>query len=341
MTPAMNQQWCIARRPGGNVVAEDFSLVESPVPDCKDGQILLSTLYLNLAPVMRKYMSGESVAGETALEIGDVLHGRGVAQVIDSKHSGFDVGDIVQGQLGWQLFKVSSVTANERFSKIPERGLSYGFSLGVLGMTGFSAYFGFIERGQPRVGDTVVVSAAAGGVGSIVIQLAKIMRCRVIGIAGGAEKCRAISKWCDATIDYQSELVTERLAQLLPKGVDIYFDNVGGDTLSACLDNLAMGARVVLCGSISEYLLEEPYGIKNYTNLRKMNASMNGFFVYNHATDFAKAESKLASWVAAGDIEPLVDVIDGFEAMPEGLARLYSHKNIGTAYCRVREIQNL
>ncbi len=337
--PESNLQWCVARRPKGNVVAQDFRLTESQIPDCKDGQILLSTLYLNLAPVMRDYMSGKSVAGEAPLNIGDVIHGRGVAQVLVSKHPDFEVGDVVQGQLGWQLFKASSVTDGERISKIPNRGVSYGYSLGALGMTGFSAYFGFIERGLPKAGDTVVVSAAAGGVGSIVIQLAKIHGCRVIGITGGAEKCQAISQWCDDTIDYKNESVAERLAQLLPNGLDIYFDNVGGDTLSACLNHLAMGARVVLCGSISEYLLDQPYGVKNYTNLRRVNASMNGFFVYNHAADFATAEEQLAQWVTAGELQPVVDIAEGFDAMPTGLARLYSHKNIGTAYCRVREIQ--
>jgi len=323
------------------VTAEDFFLKESPVPKCHDGQILLSTLYLNLAPVMRKYMSGESVAGEAALDIGDVIHGRGVAQIVESKHPDFQVGEVVQGQLGWQLFKASSVMAKERISKIPNRGVSYGFSLGALGMTGFSAYFGFLERGLPKAGETVVVSAAAGGVGSVVIQLAKIHGCRVIGIAGGAEKCQAISTWCDTTIDYKNEPVAERLAQLLPDGLDIYFDNVGGDTLSCCLEYLALGARIVLCGSISEYLLDEPYGITNYTNLRKMNASMHGFFVYNHAHDFAAAEERLAAWVSSGELEPMVDVLEGFEAMPQGLARLYEHQNIGSAYCRVREIQAL
>jgi len=335
----MNKQWCIARRPEGNVQREDFLFKNTEIPECGSGQILLSTLYLNLAPVMRMYMSGEEVAGETALDIGDVIHGRGVAEVIESKHPEFKAGDIIQGQLGWQTYKASSVTAGERISKIPDRGLSYGLSLGALGMTGFSAYFGFINRGMPVAGDTVVVSAAAGGVGSVVIQLAKIHGCRVIGIAGGERKCNAISPWCDATIDYKNEVVADRLKSLLPNGLDIYFDNVGGETLSSCLENLAYGARVVLCGSISEYMLDEPYGLDNYTRLRRANASMNGFFVYNHHAEFAKAESVLADWVSSGQMQPLVDVIEGFDAMPEGLARLYSHQNVGTAYCRVREIQ--
>jgi len=278
-------------------------------------------------------MSGQAAAGENKLAIGDVIHGRGVAEVIESKHADFEVGDMVQGQIGWQEYKASSVSTEERFTKIEPRGLSYGLSLGPLGMTGYSAYFGFLVHGEPNPGDTVVVSAAAGGVGSIVIQLAKIHGCRVIGIAGGEKKCAAIAKYCEATIDYQNEAVGDRLTELLPDGLDIYFDNVGGDTLSACLNNLAFGARVVLCGSISEYMLDQPYGLNNYTKLRRANASMRGFFVYNHDTEFQTAERRLANWILEGKLEPVVDISLGFESMPAGLARLYSHKNIGTAYC--------
>ena len=332
----VNLQWCIARRPEGNVKPEDFLLREQEMPVCSEGQVLLRTLYLNLAPVMRMYMLGESVAGERPLSIGDLIHGRGVAEVMESRHPDYQAGEVVQGQIGWQTYKASSMTATERMSKIPDRGLSYGLSLGPLGMTGFSAYCGFIDRGSPGAGDTVVVSGAAGGVGSIVIQLAKIYGCRVIGIAGGVEKCQAISRWCDDTIDYRNEVVAERLIELLPGGLDIYFDNVGGDTLHACLDTMNYGARIVLCGSISEYTLDEPYGLKGYTRLRRVNASMHGFFVYNHEQQFPHAEAELAKWILSGELEPLIDVIDGFKAMPNGLARLYSHQNIGTAYCRVQ-----
>jgi len=336
---SINQQWCVARRPTGNVVLADFEYQEAPIPTCQTGQILLKTLYLNLAPVMRMYMSGKEITGEQSLGIGDLIHGRGVAQVIESKHPDFDQGDIIQGQLGWQTFKVSNVTDNERIAKIPERGISYGLSLGPLGMSGFSAYFGFFDRGLPEKGDTVVVSAAAGGVGSMVIQLAKIQGCRVIGIAGGQTKCRAIALWCDATIDYKTQNLAKALDELAPNGLDIYFDNVGGETLSICLDRLAQNARIVLCGSISEYLLDQPFGPVNYTKLRKVNGSMNGFFVYNHAAEFASAEAKMAQWIKEDKLKPLVHLIEGFENMPDGLAQLYSHKNIGTAYCRIREIQ--
>ena len=333
---SINQQWCVARRPQNNVESEDFLLKERSIPECGEDQILLKTLFLNLAPVMRMYMSGKSAAGETPLEIGDVIHGRGVAEVIESRHPDFTVGDVIQGQIGWQTYKLSSVTANERIRKIPDRGISYGLSLGPLGMSGFSAYFGFIDCGKPKQGDTVVVSAAAGGVGSIVIQLARIYGCRVIGIAGGPEKCSAISEYCDETIDYKNESLKERLADLLPNGLDVYFDNVGGDTLNSCLENLAFGARIVLCGSISEYMLDKPYGPTNYTKLRAVNASMNGFFVYNYGDRFAEAEEDFARWVKSGELTPLVDISQGFRAMPEALAKLYSHQNIGTSYCRIR-----
>ena len=186
---SINQQWCVARRPNGNVVQDDFLLKETKIPECADGQILLRTLFLNLTPVMRMYMSGHAIAGEAALNIGDLIHGRGVAEVIESRHPDFRVGDIVQGQIGWQTYKATSVTAGERFIKIADYGVPYELSLGPLGMTGFSAYFGFLDCGKPRPSDTAVVSAAAGGVGSIVIQLAKIQGCRVIGIAGGTQKC--------------------------------------------------------------------------------------------------------------------------------------------------------
>lgn len=336
LNSSLNQQWCIARRPTGNVELDDFALKKSPIPECQDGQILLSTLYLNLAPLMRMYMSGDSIAGEAALNIGDVIHGRGVAEVIESKHPDYSVGDVIQGQIGWQTYKASFVTNAERISKIPHRGLSYGLSLGPLGMTGFSAYFGFFARGEPKAGETVVVSGAAGGVGSMVIQLAKIHGCKVIGIAGGSVKCKRIAPWCDSVIDYKSSSVPERLAELLPQGLDIYFDNVGGDILSACLDNLALNARIVLCGGISEYLAEKPYGLENYRKVSRVNASINGFFVYNHQSEFASAEDEMATWLLGGQLTPLVDISDGFMQMPHGLAKLYSHQNIGVAYCRVR-----
>jgi NADPH-dependent curcumin reductase CurA len=337
MNDNRNCQWLIARRPSGNVTREDFEYREQAVPEPGPGQFLLKTLYLNLAPVMRMYMSGESVAGESPLAIGDLVHGRGVGEVIQSDHPDFQVGDIVQGQTGWQTYKVSSGSAQEKFRKIPDRGVSYSIGLSTFGMTGFSAYFGFVDCGRPRKGDVVVVSGAAGGVGSLVVQLAKILCHRVIGIAGGAEKCRFIeSLGCDTSIDYKKGSLGQQIADACPDGIDLYFDNVGGETLSACLDNLAMNSRIVLCGSISEYLLEEPYGLSNYTNLRRSNSIMQGFFIYNHVDEFDRAEQDLGEWVSEGRLKPVEHVFDGFERMPEALASLYDGLNFGVTLCRIR-----
>lgn len=336
MVTAINKQWHIAARPQGNVKPSDFTLHEERIREINDGEFLLKTHYLNLAPVMRMYMQGISAAGERPLDIGDVIHGRGVAQVIASKHSNYHVGDIVQGQLGWQTYKISTGTAQERFYKMPKRNLSYSLGVSVLGMTGFSAYCGFMKCGHPKPDDVVVVSGAGGGVGSIVVQMAKALNCRVIGIAGGVEKCALIKNLgCDEVIDYKSDDVDDKIAEYCPDGLDIYFDNVGGEILTACLNNLGFNARVVLCGSISEYMRDTPFGLTNYTNLRAKNASMNGFFVYNFPDIFSEAEKQLATWINEGKINVIEDITDGFEKMPEGLSKLYSGKNQGVSLCRV------
>jgi NADPH-dependent curcumin reductase CurA len=337
MNENMNCQWRIAARPVGNVKPSDFEYREEPIPSPGDGEMLLKTLYLGLAPLMRMYMQGIPTAGERPQEIGDVIHGRGVAEVIKSKHPDYRPGDVVQGQVGWQTYKVTKATPKERFFRCKDYGLSYALCAGVMGMTGLSAYGGFIDCGKPEKDDVVVVSGAAGGVGSIVIQMAKIMCARVIGIAGGAEKCAAIKALgCDEAIDYKNEDIPAALARHCPDGIDLYFDNVGGAILSACLDRLAMHARIVLCGSISEYLMEERTGPANYTNLRRVNGSMNGFFVYNYIDLFEKATDQFAEWIQAGKMKPVQDMAQGFEAMPDALARLYDGRNIGVQCCQVR-----
>lgn len=332
-----NCQWRVARRPQGNVVRDDFLYTEEDIPRPDDGEFLLKTYYINLAPVMRMYMSGESAAGEAPLAIGDVIHGRAVAEVIESRHPDFTVGEFVHGQCGWQTYKVSQGTAQEKFRKLPDINVSYSAALGTLGMTGFSAYFGFIDCGKPEQGDIVVVSGAAGGVGSQVIQLAKIFGCRVVGIAGGAKKCELIrSLGCDMAIDYKSGNIREKIASACPEGIDLYFDNVGGETLAAVLDNLRMRSRIVLCGSISEYLLDEPFGLTNYTNLRRTNSTMQGFFIYNHEDDFDRAERDMSSWLESGELRPVEHIFDGFELLPDALASLYTGANFGIALVRIR-----
>ncbi len=335
--PDRRLSWTIARRPQGAPRAEDFALVEDAVPEPGPGEMLLKAHYLALAPVMRAYMLGEPAAGEAPLAIGDVIHGRGVAEVIASNHPGYAAGDFVHGQIGWRTHKVTKASSQERFFKMARRGLPAHVGLSVLGMTGFSAYGGFIECAGPKPGEGVLISGAAGGVGSIVVQIARAMGCApVIGIAGGPEKCAYVrGLGADECLDYKSGGLAARIAGAFPNGLDVYFDNVGGEILEAALDNLAMGARIVLCGSISEYARGEPFGPRNYTRLRRSEAVMRGFFVYNHAASFPRAEAALARLVADGRLTPQQTILDGFERMPDGLIGLYAGANAGKMCVRV------
>lgn len=334
-------QWRVAARPVGNVKPSDFEYTEQAIPDIGAGEFLLRTLYLGLRPVMRMYMGGESAAGEKPLAIGDVIHGRGVAQVVASNHPDYHPGELVHGQIGWQTWKASRGTPQERFIKMDYPDLSAALGVGILGMNGYSAWGGLVQCGSPRGGDVLVVSAAAGGVGSTVVQIGRILGCRVVGIAGGPDKCALVkSLGVDAVIDYKNENLAQRLDQCCPEGIDIYFDNVGGETLSTCLERLAMQARIVLCGSISEYTRDEPFGLTNYTRLRRVNGSMNGFFVYNFQHLFTQATDEMAAWVRSGQLQPVQDIVEGFEQMPDALARLYDGRNCGVQMCRVRNEQN-
>ena len=333
----MNRQWCVGARPEGKPKPSDFLYKESPIPKAGEGEVLLETLYLGIAPVMRMYMMNLPTAGESPLAIGDVIHGRGVARVLESHHPDFKAGDIVQGQLGWQTYKVSKMTERERFLKVKHHELSYAHSVRILSMTGLTAYTSFFEQGQPKKDEVVVVSGAAGGVGHMVVQIAKIMGCHVIGIAGGPEKCAIVTNLgADAMIDYKNEDVPARIAELCPNGMDIYYDNVGGEILEACLDNLAYNARIVLCGSISEYTREEKFGLKNYAMLRRSNATMHGYFVYNYLDQFDSTNAQLAEWIASKQMTPLIDELVGFDTMPQALMGVYEGTNIGTRCVKVK-----
>ena len=331
-------QWRVAAPPVGNVRPTDFAWHEEPVPSPADGEVLLETLYLGLAPVMRMYMQGTGAGGERKLAVGDVIHGRGVARILESRHPDWRAGEIVQGQIGWRTYATSAMTPKEKFFKVTTHDLPYALASGALGMPGLSAHAGYFACGQPRPGDVTVVSGAAGGVGSMVIQMARIAGAgKVIGIAGGAEKCRVIRELgCDDAIDYKSESVPERLTETCPGGIDYYFDNVGGEVLSACLDRLAMHARIALCGSISEYTRSTPFGLTNYTRLRSVEGRMSGFFVYNHVGRWDAVMAEIATWIRSGRFKPVQDVVEGFERMPEALSRLYEGRNIGVQCCRVR-----
>ena len=333
----LNRQWVVAARPDGPPRAGDFECREERLRDLADGEMLLQTLYLSLAPVMAMYMSGKSIAGRPPLAIGDVIHGRGVARVVESRNGRFQVGDIVHGQIGWQMYRITDAPPEDRFYRFTATDLPVHLALGALGMTGFSAYCGFVDVGQPQPGQSVLISGAAGGVGHLVVQIARATGCEpVIGIAGGAEKCRFVEELgCDYSIDYRSDDVRARIASLCPDGVDLYFDNVGGEILEAALDNLGEQARIVLCGSISEYTRAEPFGPRNYTRLRERDSSMLGFYVYNHEAGFENAERQMANWIRERRLKPVQNVIDGFEHMPDALIGLYTGQNTGKQIVRV------
>lgn len=333
----VNRQWGVAARPEGKPKPSDFLYMETPIPTPGKDDVLLETLYLGIAPVMRMYMMNSPMSGEPPLKIGDVIHGRGVARILASNHPDWQVGEIVQGQLGWQTHKVSKMTAQERFLRVKHHDLSYAHSVRILSMTGLTAYTGFFDQGQPKSGETVLVSGAAGGVGHMVLQMAKITNCHVIGIAGGPDKCRIVKDLgADSVIDYKNEDVSARIADLSKGKIDIYFDNVGGEILEAALENLAYNARIVLCGSISEYTRTEKFGLKNYARLRNANATMHGYFVYNYLDQFDSANAQLARWIKDGQMKPLIDQLDGFDKMPEALIGVYDGTNIGTRCVKVK-----
>lgn len=331
-------QWRVARRPQGNVVPDDFEWAAVPIPEPGPGEALLKVHYLGLAPVMRMYMLGGSPSGEVPLAIGDVIHGRGVAQIVKSRHPDWCEGEMVQGQCGWQTYKVTSFSVQEKFFRMKPNGLPAALGSGVLGMTGLSAWAGMFPTGDPRKGDRMVLSGAAGGVGSMVSQIAaNVVGCDVVGIAGGAEKCAfALDHGCSTVIDYKAEDIPNRLDALRPDGIDLYFDNVGGETLQACLERLRMHARIVLCGSISEYTRDVPFALPNYTRLRAKDARMQGFFVYNHLASWDRVMDELAGWIRDGRMKPVQDMTQGFQNMPRALANLYYGRNVGVQCCSVR-----
>ena len=335
----VNRQWVLADRPVGRAVREsDFRLVESPLPTPGRGEFLVRTLYLSLAPVMRLYML-DGAGIEEPLAIGEVMRGRGVGQVIASNHPAYDIGDYVQGKLGWQEYSVSDGSPYYMMYRIRQRLVPLSTSVGVLGLTGFTSYVGLVDIGQPKRGETVLVSGAAGGVGSNLGWIAHNLGCRVVGIAGTTAKCWQLTERLgyDGAINYRTDDVPARIRELCPDGVDVFFDNVGGEILDHALAAINRYARVVCCGRISEYLksADEAYRLRNWDRIGARRATMHGFFIYDHAERFAAAEQQMAQWIAEGRMHPMEDVLEGFEHMPRALMRLYEGHNTGKQIVRV------
>jgi NADPH-dependent curcumin reductase CurA len=274
-----------------------------------------------------------------AVRIGEVMRSVSAGQVLESKHPGFHTGDFVSGAFGWQGYAVSDGGGLVPPMKVPA-GVDLATALSLFGITGLTAYFGLLDVGAPKAGETIVVSGAAGSTGSFTAQIGKIKGARVIGIAGGAKKCVWLTRelGLDAAIDYRAENVPQRIRELCPKGVDVYFDNVGGEILDAVLAKLARGARIVLCGAISGYNdFEHMSGPRNYTNLIIYSASMRGFLVFDYVTRFGEAIADLGNWAKAGKIKDRLDVVDGLENAPDALRRLFTGENLGKQLVKIAD----
>ena len=329
-----NHQVRLAARPVGMPKTSDWSYVEEPVREPREGEVLIKVLYLSLDPAMRGWMNDRK-SYIPPVPVGDVMRALGLGQVIASKNPKFAVGDYVSGMPGAQEYVLSD---GGGFFKIDPSLAPLPVYLSALGMPGMTAYFGLLETGQVKADDTVVVSAAAGAVGSVVGQIAKIKECRVVGIAGGEEKCRYLTDELgfDAAIDYKKEAVGQALRKSCPRGIDVYFDNVGGDILDAVLEQINLGARIVICGAISQYNNNGPLkGPSNYLSLLVNRATMKGMIILDYLPRYPEGMREIAGWIRAGRLKSREHIVDGLEKFPETLLMLFTGDNFGKLEIRV------
>ena len=332
----LNHRFTLAARPVGMPKRSDWNYAAEPIPELADGQLLIKILYVSLDPAMRGWMN-EGKSYVPPVGIGEVMRAGGLGRVVQSKNPAFAVGDHVYGMLGVQQF---AVNAGKGLTKVDPKLAPLPVYLGTLGMPGMTAYFGLLDIGKPREGDTVVVSGAAGAVGMVVGQIAKIKGCRVVGIAGGQEKCQYVVRdlGFDAAIDYKAEDVRKSLHTHCPDGINVYFDNVGGDILEAALANLARGARIVICGAISQYCSTGPVkGPSNYLSLLVNRASMTGMVVFDYADRYAVAGREMAGWMAAGKLKTREHIVEGLETFPDTLLQLFKGENTGKLVLKIAD----
>lgn len=325
----------LVSRPDGHPKDSDFELREAESTPLQDGQIRIAVRYLSIDPAMRVWMT-EAKSYWPPVALGDVMRSAGIGEVVESRNDKFPVGGWVSGMTGVQSELVSDGKGMQRFDarRLPHPG----WALSVFGATGLTAYFGLIEIGTPKAGEVLVVSAAAGAVGSAVVQIGKALGLRVIGIAGGADKCAFVTGTlgADAAIDYKNENVSVALREHCPDGIDIYFDNVGGDILDAALKRLKLKGRVVLCGGISQYnATSDIKGPSNYLSLISARGRMEGFVVIDYLHRAEEAITAMTPWVAAGKLGSKLDIVQGLEKFPEALRRLYTGANFGKQLVQV------
>ncbi len=337
-----NKRLVLAARPEGLLIKQtDFKMEEVELQPLKEGEFLIKVLYLSVAPVMKFYMQ-DGAGIEAPMQFGDTMRGRGVGEVVESKNQHFQVGDIVQGKCGWQEYKICDGTPYHMMYKVKQRKVSYSTALGVLGMTGFTSYFGLYQVGELQEGDNVLVSAATGGVGSNVGSLAKIKGAKAVGLASTDEKCRLLTKKLGyyGAINYKKEDVSKRIDHFFPEGIDVYFDNVGAEILDTALSKIRRYARIVLCGRISQYEKAQDssgYDLKNWYRLGLTRSKMQGFFIYDFEDQFEKAEAEMAHWIQEGKLSYQEDILEGLDQMPTALNRLFQRKNVGKQLVKISD----
>jgi NADPH-dependent curcumin reductase CurA len=322
-----NRRVLLASRPSGWVSEANFKIDEVPLRAPAEGEVLVKNLWLSLDPYMRGRMNeGKSYAAKQ--ELGEVMIGGTVGEVVESKHPQFAKGDQVLGMLGWQQYGLSD---GKGLNKVDASRVPLSAYLGVLGMPGVTAWVGLLDICQPKAGETVVVSAASGAVGSVVGQIAKIKGCRAVGIAGGRKKCDYVAKELgfDACVDYKAGALNEDLKAAVPDGIDCYFENVGGEILDAALRRMNAFSRIAVCGLISQYNATEPYGVKTVQSILTNRIKVQGFIVSDRMELWPRALAELAGWVAAGRIKYRETVTEGLENAPKAFIGLLKGENFG------------
>lgn len=328
-----NAQFRLTARPTGLPTRDTWELTEADVPDPAEGEAVVEVGYLSLDPAMRVWLNeGDSYV--PAVQLGEVMRAIGVGRVIASQDPRVEEGDQVSGLFGIQRY---AVLPARTLTKLPDDGLALPTYLNALGIPGMTAYFGLLEIGHPKEAETVAVSAAAGAVGSLAGQIARIKGARAVGVAGGPEKCRLLTEeyGFDAAVDYRAGSVGRALREHCPDGIDVFFDNVGGEVLEAALRNLARGARVVLCGAVSQYNDGPREGPRNYMNLLVKRARMEGFVVFDFAQRYAEAAREIAGWISTGQLRAREHIVDGLETFPDSLLMLYRGENLGKLILKV------
>jgi NADPH-dependent curcumin reductase len=332
-----NTQIRLAARPIGEPKRSDWDISTVDVPTPNDGEVLVKTIYISLDPAMRGWMN-DAKSYIRPVRIGEVMRAGTVGVVLESKSDKFKIGDFVMANLGVQQYGVAEA---KYLQKVNPNLAPLPMYLSVLGMPGMTAYFGLLEIGKPQSGETVLVSGAAGAVGSVVGQVAKIKGCRVVGIAGGKDKCDYLVNELgfDAAIDYKSENVQKAIKATCPDGVDVYFDNVGGDILDAALARINMKARIVICGAISQYNNTTPVkGPSNYLSLLVNRATMTGMVVFDYQDRYMEGAMQMGQWIAEGKLKSKEHIEQGIENFPEVLMQLFTGDKMGKLILQVNDL---